>query len=400
MQLIIKALSSPISPFVRKKVYIEAYAGLAYVGFVKLYQSKERSPEMTELCDLYLRILLAFATSKSEKAAKKLFQLRAMDFMVRELMLEYETKFEWTKYSSPQEQKPFFASSEASLPSTPQLGAISPDHLGGFTSISGMSRSCPPSPEPGSSASSLSISPLKLKDIPKLRLGTMRTPSPACSPPATDVDSTQGSRPHDFIQVVPFLSLNVLKPKERQPRPEQQEASELETTGGARTEGVALAQERATRPLRPPQLVLDQNADDASGETDDDVRLHPVVSVPKLKFTPDTLRRSGLRRDDSSSQLLTALQRSGSPSIGVVTFAHAGRGLTQLERQLVKNPKLQLQLDNKNPKPRLTCQPLDDGSEAAAKIEQICITTLPHFSSSSLSPIVSPIAYHSTSIRD
>jgi len=61
-----------------------------WIQFVKLYHSFNFSDTSMELCELHLKILLDFAIQKNEDVKMKFYQLRVMDFLVREVSLEYE----------------------------------------------------------------------------------------------------------------------------------------------------------------------------------------------------------------------------------------------------------------------------------------------------------------------
>lgn len=45
------------------------------------------------LAKLHLRVLLAFTKNKTNECAQKLYQLRVMDFLVREVQAEYTARF-------------------------------------------------------------------------------------------------------------------------------------------------------------------------------------------------------------------------------------------------------------------------------------------------------------------
>lgn len=92
LQLLCKIFEFKGNPFVRRKQYIDAYVSYFYTRFIKLYHSYVLDSPTLEMCRLHLRLLLAFSLCKAEKIAMKFYQLRAMDFLVREISLEYEVK--------------------------------------------------------------------------------------------------------------------------------------------------------------------------------------------------------------------------------------------------------------------------------------------------------------------
>src|SRR3990167_1082659 len=78
------------SIFMKSKSYIDAYLSYAYLAFIKLYHSISNTDANMELIHLYLQLLLGFSMNKNEKIIMKFYQLRLMDFIVREVNLEYE----------------------------------------------------------------------------------------------------------------------------------------------------------------------------------------------------------------------------------------------------------------------------------------------------------------------
>ncbi|EGG14454.1 putative protein kinase [Cavenderia fasciculata] len=75
------------NPYTKKKIYIDSY-----ISFIKLYNNYTVDPQTLTLCKLFLNILIAFSINKNDKISLKFYQLRTMDFMVREVNLEYEVK--------------------------------------------------------------------------------------------------------------------------------------------------------------------------------------------------------------------------------------------------------------------------------------------------------------------
>ena len=94
-----KLFTLPDSPYRASKVYYDAYISFHWRTFVKLYNSDRFDQASLDICCLHLRILLAFASTtlekdtKENKIAHKFYQLRTMDFLVREISLEYEVEF-------------------------------------------------------------------------------------------------------------------------------------------------------------------------------------------------------------------------------------------------------------------------------------------------------------------
>jgi hypothetical protein len=85
-----------------------------WIQFVKLYHSFDTTETSIELCELHLKILLAFAAQKNEDVKMKFYQLRVVNFLVREVSLEYEvTLVTTTKESAKPAAAPAVPTSEA-----------------------------------------------------------------------------------------------------------------------------------------------------------------------------------------------------------------------------------------------------------------------------------------------
>lgn len=115
LQLLCKIFELKGNPFVRKKSYVDSYVSYFYIRFIKLYHFYVFDPPTVELCQLYLRLLLAFSVCKhgkycaliflvhqtltytAERITMKFYQLKTMDFLVKEISLEYEVKLREAK---------------------------------------------------------------------------------------------------------------------------------------------------------------------------------------------------------------------------------------------------------------------------------------------------------------
>jgi serine/threonine protein kinase len=77
------------SPFVFEQSIIDAYVQHHYLEFVKLYTTAGLDSRSLTLVRLHLRVLLSFAKHKTSECAQKFYQLRVMDFLVREVASEF-----------------------------------------------------------------------------------------------------------------------------------------------------------------------------------------------------------------------------------------------------------------------------------------------------------------------
>ncbi|KAL6060942.1 hypothetical protein QOT17_013152 [Balamuthia mandrillaris] len=92
------ALTIPGNPFVHQKHFIDSIISQHYLRFLKLYNGEGEDNKTLILCQLRLAVLLAFAESKNQKIVLKFFQLKTMDFLVRQVNLEYEIILKKAKY--------------------------------------------------------------------------------------------------------------------------------------------------------------------------------------------------------------------------------------------------------------------------------------------------------------
>ncbi len=75
------------------------YIRTHYLNFIRLYNKGMRSPDpqeskmATSLCKLHLQCLLTIATSRNEETSRNFFKLRCVEFLVREVDLEYDMSF-------------------------------------------------------------------------------------------------------------------------------------------------------------------------------------------------------------------------------------------------------------------------------------------------------------------
>ncbi|KAL6064721.1 NEK protein kinase [Balamuthia mandrillaris] len=98
LRFLIKMFENPRSPFVTKKLYVGTFINFHYIRFIKLYNSNKWDPSTTELCKLHLMSLLAFAKHKNKRIVMKFYQLKAMDYLVRMITLEYEINLNREKF--------------------------------------------------------------------------------------------------------------------------------------------------------------------------------------------------------------------------------------------------------------------------------------------------------------
>jgi len=72
--------------------YLDSYISSHYRQFLSLYHNYSLDEETLVLCRKHLDILIDFAAQKNEAVRQKFYQLKVMDFMTREINLEYEVK--------------------------------------------------------------------------------------------------------------------------------------------------------------------------------------------------------------------------------------------------------------------------------------------------------------------
>ena len=87
---LIEVFTPKYSVYLTRRSYIDAYISYSYLNFIKLYHSVSQDENTLELIHLNLMLLITFAKNKNEKITMKFYQLRVMDFLVREVNLEYE----------------------------------------------------------------------------------------------------------------------------------------------------------------------------------------------------------------------------------------------------------------------------------------------------------------------
>eukprot|EP01125_Pyxidicula_operculata_P002656 TRINITY_DN124_c7_g1_i1.p1 TRINITY_DN124_c7_g1~~TRINITY_DN124_c7_g1_i1.p1 ORF type:complete len:2853 (+),score=800.21 TRINITY_DN124_c7_g1_i1:78-8636(+) len=85
--------------------YIDSYISFHYLHFLRLYHNYSIEKETLELCQKHLRILTDFAMQKTEKVMLKFYQLKVMDFMSREISLEYEVTIMYKNYMDDLQRK-------------------------------------------------------------------------------------------------------------------------------------------------------------------------------------------------------------------------------------------------------------------------------------------------------
>jgi len=84
--------------YLKKKAYIDSYISFHYIQMVKLYNNYALDEPTLDLCRRHLKILIDFSAQKDNEIRMKFYQLRAMDFLVHEVNLEYEIKVKRKKY--------------------------------------------------------------------------------------------------------------------------------------------------------------------------------------------------------------------------------------------------------------------------------------------------------------
>ena len=92
LKLLIEVFSIEDSMYIKSKSYIDYYISYAYLGFLKLYHNTQEDHSTLELINLHLQLLLTFSLNKNKNIILKFYQLRAVDFLVQQINLEYEIK--------------------------------------------------------------------------------------------------------------------------------------------------------------------------------------------------------------------------------------------------------------------------------------------------------------------
>lgn len=120
LQLFGQILMTPCNPFACNKAYTEFFISHHYLTFLKLYNSDGFDSSTLSLCALHLQILLCFAEHKTEKIKRKFYQLRIMDFLARQISLEYEIILKNAQYIESHARSP--EPQPATSQSSPNLG--------------------------------------------------------------------------------------------------------------------------------------------------------------------------------------------------------------------------------------------------------------------------------------
>lgn len=148
------------NPFVKRKQIIDTYIGFHYLSFVKLYNNGNFDPPTLELCKLHLAVLLAFATNKNDKVAMRFYQLKTMDFLVREVNLEYQSKVNQDKERQKKGKSPLQNAEHTSAPLSGENGSTHGVKLPKIPLLKVV-----PKGESSTEPPKLNIPPLKLSSI-------------------------------------------------------------------------------------------------------------------------------------------------------------------------------------------------------------------------------------------
>ncbi|KAF2073302.1 hypothetical protein CYY_005379 [Polysphondylium violaceum] len=184
------------NPFTKKKLYIDSYISYIYISFIKLYNSFLTDSQTLTLCKLFLGVLIAFSVNKNDKISMKFYQLRTMDFLVREVNLEYEVK-----QSKEVKSLPFLPNKNL-----PQTTTTTTTSSSAITSNGGGNSSNSLNTSTNSTTSTMGISK---PSLPMLKLPSKLGPSSSPTTLSASVDSTT-TTPSPSTHPPP-LNLSLLK---------------------------------------------------------------------------------------------------------------------------------------------------------------------------------------------
>lgn len=95
LSLLEEVFSTEGCPYLHEKRVVDFYIRFHYLAFVKLYvpYAPERGAHGDPReCTLHLKVLRAFAGNKNSLVKRRFHQLRIMDFLIREIDLEFEVR--------------------------------------------------------------------------------------------------------------------------------------------------------------------------------------------------------------------------------------------------------------------------------------------------------------------
>ncbi|KAK3247711.1 hypothetical protein CYMTET_42796 [Cymbomonas tetramitiformis] len=84
-------LALPSCPYLQHKRLVDDYIRYHFLAFVKLYvPARAAAAAQTQECTTHLQVLLTISLHKTEAVVRRFHQLRIMDFLIREIDLEFE----------------------------------------------------------------------------------------------------------------------------------------------------------------------------------------------------------------------------------------------------------------------------------------------------------------------
>eukprot|EP01087_Luapelamoeba_hula_P014048 TRINITY_DN4056_c1_g1_i1.p1 TRINITY_DN4056_c1_g1~~TRINITY_DN4056_c1_g1_i1.p1 ORF type:complete len:3194 (-),score=531.19 TRINITY_DN4056_c1_g1_i1:7-9588(-) len=91
-------LEVPGNLLLQNKIFIEHSISFHYLSFLKMYNSAHFDDCTLTLCVSHLQILLVFAEHSNDRISRKVYQLSVMDFLARQISLEYEMIFKKQRF--------------------------------------------------------------------------------------------------------------------------------------------------------------------------------------------------------------------------------------------------------------------------------------------------------------
>eukprot|EP00727_Mastigamoeba_balamuthi_P012987 m51a1_g8310 putative protein kinase (2055) ;mRNA; f:75379-83383 len=371
--LLAKVISSKMSPFVRKKSYIETYLSLSYVAFAKLYHSNVCDPETMELCNLHMSVLLGFASNRCTKSTMKPKAIVPSLGLGLKLpppgIFSGENSKDNSGSGEQSKDKPFVPplglklaspsvpSSEGSKDSSTSGEQGSDKHTVPTLKLSQpLQSSGEGSKENPSSGEQSKERPF----IPPLGLG-LKLPSPAyffsSGEPSKDSNGSAGEQAKDKPvpslklgatarspkekPVVPSLAIGGVVPKQAPPL-----SPKKAIESSPRKQGMA-------SPRRVPPLAI--SMDSRTTTTSAEVKV-PLLSLSMGNEKKDAEKKAGEPRKGLAIPKLLL-----TPELTVL----------KKSKELGQHAKLQLQLGKQKPPPGMPCEPLAQDSENAAQMDSV-----------------------------
>lgn len=194
--------------------YFDSYISFHYLHFLKLYHNYSIDPLTMRQIKEHLRVLTAYAFVKNMKINQKFYQLQIMNWMCKEMDLEYEVKqlakkeiFADPAQASSPEKSVLVTSSDALSNSTSGLAASQSVSVAP-TAVQTPSAATSPQPATGN-PKAFAFNAV----IPGLNLGgpvipTITTPAPTNAATSTNATPTQGApKPFSFNAIIPGLNI-------------------------------------------------------------------------------------------------------------------------------------------------------------------------------------------------